>query len=184
MRLFIFIFIFIISFAPSIAGDKYITRTGHIEFISHTPIIDIQGVNDQVASVLNIKTGEMVFAVLMKSFKFKQALAEEHFNENYVDSDTYPRSKFKGKILNISNIDLTQDGMYDVTVEGDLTIKGRTNKIKSKGTMIVKDGMVTAKSGFTIAIADYGIEVPAIVKDKVAKQIPIDIEMVYKPYKK
>lgn len=99
----------IIIFAAALltAGNRYFTRSGIIGFISATPLIDIAGENKAVTSFLDIKTGEIVFSVFIKDFKFKLALAEEHFNENYMYSEKYPQSKFKGKITNINLIDLT-----------------------------------------------------------------------------
>jgi len=174
--------LFILLMTLNLAGfsqDKYITRTGHAYFISHTDIIDIDGDNYQVGSILNIKTGEMIFTVLMKSFQFTLALAEEHFNENYVESHKFPKATFKGKILNIEQIDLTKAGKYSVEVEGDLTIHGETNKIKEKGLLEVKGDKIYATSKFSIALKDYKIGIPKLVADKVAPIIPISINLEY-----
>lgn len=181
---FTLISIFLFLSANAIAQNIYFTKTGHIYFISHTFIIDIDAVNNNTGSFLNIKTGEIILVVIMKSFEFKLALAEEHFNENYVESHKYPKSKFKGKIINIHNIDLAKQGRYDVVVEGELTIHGITNKIKKKGTLVVKNGKIYAKSKFEISLKDYNIKIPNLVKNKVAEIIPIDVNMVYELYNK
>jgi len=160
----------------------YFTRTGHIYFISHTEIIDIDAHNRQVGSFLNIKTGELVFTLLMKSFEFTLPLAEEHFNENYVESEKYPRSTFKGRILNLSPDDYLVAGKHPVEVEGELTIHGVTRKVRETGELTVGNGEIRANSRFTIALDDYRIKVPSIVADRVARVIPIDVVMVYKPY--
>jgi polyisoprenoid-binding protein YceI len=120
----------------------------------------------------------------MKSFIFKEALAQDHFNENYVESDKFPKASFKGNIMEIGKLDLTKEGKYIVSVEGDLTIHGKTNKLKSKGTLEVKNDLIIALSKFEINIYDYGIKIPKIVQDKVNKIIPISVEMKYKPYNK
>ncbi len=164
------------------AGNRYFTRSGVIGFVSATPLIDIAGENKAVTSFLDIKTGEVVFSVFIKDFKFKLALAEEHFNENYMYSEKFPQSRFKGKITNINSIDLTKDGIYIVGVEGQLTIKDRTNSVAAKGTLTVKDGKIEARSEFSVQLKDYNIEVPKIVDDKVAKVIPITVRMIYKAY--
>ncbi len=83
------------------AQDIYFTRTGKIEFHSGSSIEDIDGTNNEVSSMLNIKTGDMAFTVLVKSFHFKRALMEEHFNENYMESEKFPKASFKGKIVNM-----------------------------------------------------------------------------------
>lgn len=176
--------VLICSVHANAAGNRYFTKTGFISFISATPLIDIEGTNNSVTGFLDIKTGEIVFAVFIKDFRFKLALAEEHFNENYMFSEKYPQSKFKGKILNINDLDLTKDGTYFVNVEGNLTIKDRTNPVTVKGSLVVKDGKIDARSEFSVLLKDYNIEVPKIVEDKVAKVIPIKVRMIYEEYKK
>jgi len=178
------ILVFFFFIYVSSAEDKFITRTGHIYIISATALLNLDADNNQVASIINIKTGEMVFTLLMKSFIFKEALAQDHFNENYVESDKFPKASFKGNILEIGKLDLTKEGKYFVDVEGELTIHGKTNKVKSKGTLEVKNDLIIAQSKFEINIYDYGIKIPKIVQDKVNKIIPITVEMKYKPYNK
>ena len=176
---------FIVLICNTVFGqDKYYTRTGHVYFLSHTDVIDIDGNNNQVTSFLDIKTGEMVFAVLIKSFEFTLATAKEHFNESYMESHLYPKSKFKGVIKEIGSFDLTNDGEYRVTVEGDLTIHGITKSVSEPGTLKVKDGKIYGESTFKVAIDDYEIKVPKIVEDRVAKIVDIKIDMVYEPYNK
>jgi len=160
----------------------YFTRTGHIYFISQTEIIDIDAHHRQVGSFLNTKTGELVFTLLMKSFEFSLPLAEEHFNENYVESEKYPKSSFKGKILNHSDIDWSADATVAVRVEGNLEMHGVVKPIKADGELDISKGAIRAKSEFVIALDDYKIKVPSIVADRVAPLIPIKVEMVYHPY--
>ena len=181
-KLFIIIAVTASIFSVVNAQSKYYTRSGHIYFMSHTDIIDIDANNHQVVSFLDIQTGEMVFAVLMKSFEFTLATAEEHFNETYAESDRYPKAKFTGKILEIDKIDLTKPGKYNVTVQGDLTIKNRTHNITEKGTLEVKGGKIIGKSAFNIAIADYNIHVPKVVEERVAKIVNLKINMEYTSY--
>ena len=176
------LFVLILGSKMQAQSDLLFTKTGHIYFISHTDIIDIDANNNQVGSILNTKTGEIVFTLLMKSFEFKLALAYEHFNENYVESHLYPKSKFNGSILNIKTVDFSKDGIYLVDVDGDLSIHGQTKKIKTSGTISIKEGKVYAKSNFEIALADYKIEVPYLVKDRVAQKIQIQVNMTYEPY--
>lgn len=162
-------------------AQKYMTRNGYIGFYSHTSIEDIKADNNQVASALDISTGDIVFQVLIKSFHFEKALMEEHFNENYMESEKFPRSTFNGKIMNLSDIDFSKAGKYDVTVEGDLNIHGVTNKIKASGTIeVIADG-INASSKFNIVPEDYKINIPGIVRDKISKSLEITVAMKYTP---
>jgi polyisoprenoid-binding protein YceI len=159
-------------------AQKYFTRTAKISFdaTAKGSPEDIQAVNNEVANIVDMKTGDMVFQVLIKSFKFERALMQEHFNENYMESDKFPKAEFKGMIGNIAAIDLKEDKTYDVKVEGKLTMHGVTNTVSVPGTLIVKDGAITMKAKFVAALADYKISLPGVVADKVGKTALIVIE--------
>ena len=100
---------------------------------------------------------------------------QKHFNQdNFLDTQTHPKAKLKGNVSNIDEIDFSKDGNYDAIVEGELTIKGVTNKIKEKGTITVSGNKINAKSKFNITLADYGIE---FVKGKPASNIAETVEV-------
>ena len=169
--------------AAGLHAQKYITRNGHIGFYSHTPLEDIKADNNQVASILDISKNEIVFQALMKSFIFDRALMQEHFNENYVESDKFPKATFEGKIIKPENLDLTKKGKYDVTVEGNMTIHGVTKKISEPGQMEVSDGDITAHSEFLVKPEDYNIDIPGVVRQKIAQDITVKVDMKYSPMK-
>jgi len=162
-------------------AQKYMTKTGFVGFFSHTPVEDIKGDNNQAASVLDISNGELVFQVLIKSFRFEKALMEEHFNENYMESEKFPKSTFKGKITNLASVDFTRPGKYDVTVEGDLSIRDVTNRISVKGEIEVLTGGINATSKFIIVPEEYKINIPGVVKEKIAKNLDVSVNMKYAP---
>jgi len=157
------------------------TKNGFISFYGHTPMEDIKADNNQVASVLDISTGDLVFQVLIKSFRFDRALMEEHFNENYMESDKFPKATFKGKITNLQSVNFAKNGTYDVTVEGDLTIRDATNKINAKGTIEVIAGGINANSKFLISPEDYKINIPGVVREKIAKNLEVTVTIKYSP---
>jgi polyisoprenoid-binding protein YceI len=161
----------------NVQAQKYITKNGHIRFFSGTPVEDIEADNRQVNCALDQQTGDFVFKVLMKSFQFEKALMQEHFNENYVESDKFPNATFNGKVKNINTIDFGKNGIYNAVIEGDLTIKGITKKVSEKGTFEVKEGKVTGKSTFNILLADYGIKIPNTVASNISKSIRIDVDV-------
>lgn len=183
-RLAILFFLSVVPLMASTQDTLWFTRSGHIYFISHTDIIDIDANHYQVGSFFNTRTGELVFTLLMKSFQFTLPLAEEHFNENYVESEKYPKSTFKGKITGYDPARLLSNADYPVEVEGDLTIHGVTARVKEKGVIRKNGDEIRATSRFNILLDTYRIKVPNIVADRVATVIPIDVEMVYKLYQK
>ena len=174
-------FFLLAGFVLSANAQKYMTRNGYIGFYSHTPMEDIKGDNNQVASILDTSTGEFVFQVLIKSFHFEKALMEEHFNENYMESEKFPKSSFKGKITDLASVDFSKPGNYDVTVEGDLNIHNVTNKVIVKGNVEVISGGINANSKFNIVPEDYKINIPGVVRDNIAKNLEVTVSIKYLP---
>lgn len=180
MRRLFFIVLCYSSLLKLHAQENYMTRNGQISFFSSTPLEDIKATNNEVASVVNKKTGSVQFIVLIKSFQFRKAAMQGHFNgKDYMDSDRFPKAELKGNIANISAVDFTKDGTYPVTVEGTLNMHGVSNKIRIPGNIIVKENTITASSVFTIKLADYQISVPTIVSKKVAEKVEVTVNCNY-----
>jgi hypothetical protein len=177
----LFVLFFLLTIALAVNAQKYMTRNGFVGFFSHTPMEDIKGDNNQVSGVLDISTGEIVFQALIKSFHFDRALMEEHFNENYMESDKFPKTTFKGKITNLSSVNFSKSGTYEVTVEGDLMIHDVTNRITTKGTLEVVDGGINANAKFNIVPEDYKITIPGVVREKINKDLEVIVAMKYAP---
>ena len=148
-----------------------ITKTVSLKsgFFSETPIEDISAVNNKVSAVFDASTNDLVFQLNITDFKFPIALMQEHFNENYLESDLYPRSTFSGKVLKSKN--------DTATVQGDLTIHGKTNKIKVNGSMIRNKKSIIISTVFSVMLEDYNIRIPKIVMYKIAEEIDIKVNI-------
>jgi len=177
MKKLILIGVIMISSTASFA-QNYITRTGKIIFnaTSKKSPEKIEGINNEVANILDTRTGKIVFQVLIKSFKFEKELMQEHFNENYMESNKYPKADFKGNITNINEVNFSKDGVYSIKTAGQLTIHGITSDVTIPGTLTVKGNTITAKAQFSILLKDYKIEIPSLVSDKVSNEATITIE--------
>ncbi|MGB3077183.1 MAG: YceI family protein [Chitinophagales bacterium] len=168
----------------SSAQNKYFDKNCDVTFLSNTPLEKIEGQNSSAVSVLDISTGSMDFAVLNTAFEFHQALLQEHFNENYMESEKYPKATFKGQIKNIAAVNFKADGTYPIEVSGTLTMHGVSKDIQTKGTVKVSGGAIQGVSSFSVKPEDYNIEIPSVVKDKIAKDIAINVSANYLPYTK
>ncbi len=169
---------------PADQAGKYFTRSGNVSFNCGTSLEKIEGVNHKAASVLDASTGQLEFTVLIKAFIFDRALMEDHFNENYMESDKYPKAVFKGSIQNNSTVDYSKKGTYHVVVSGDLTIHGVTKPIRTEADLTVMDKNIAAKGGFNVNLSDFNIEIPSLVKDKIDKEAKIVIDILYEPLNK
>lgn len=165
------------------AQDKFFTKTGNITFISKGSLETIEANHKAVTCVLDIKTGNVAFSVLMKGFEFEKALMQEHFNENYVESDKYPKAEFKGTVTNNADINYSKDGTYTVNVKGNLTMHGETKETVTNGIVIIKAGKIQASSSFNILLSDYKIEIPKIVKDNITNNVKIEVNCSLEPLK-
>lgn len=165
----------------STAQDKYYTKSGHIEFVSKGEIETIQARHKSVTCVLDSKTGAVQFSVLMKGFEFKKALMQEHFNENYVESDKYPKAEFRGQITNNNEIGYTKEGTYTAHVKGKLTLHGQTRDVKTDGKVMVKDGKLLISSTFAVQASDYNISIPALVKQHISNTVTITVNGSLEP---
>lgn len=173
-----FIFSILILAGHCLIAQTSYTKNGNISFFSKTNLEDISAENDQVMSTLDVQTGQLQFSVLVKAFRFKKSLMEEHFNENYLESDKFPKATFKGNIKEWK-IDLSKDGSFPVSVAGDLTIHGVTNSVNVPATITIKNGIVTGNTTFNIKVDDYKISIPKLVKDNIAETIKITVSCVY-----
>lgn len=169
--------------ASTNAQDKYFTKNGTITFDATTSTSPekVAAVNKAVTCVLDGKTGNAQFSVLMKGFEFEQALMREHFHENYLESEKFPRALFKGQIINPSQINYSRNGNYDVTVKGQLTMHGLTKDVETNGKVSVNAGKISIAAKFSVLLNDYGIEVPRLVSDKVAKSASIKVDCSLQP---
>ena len=176
-----FFFIFLLWAACAHAQTLYFTNSGTISFFSSAPLEDIEAKNTHVGSVLNLKDGSLIFKVSVIKFKFPNATMEEHFNENYMETEKYPNADFKGRVMDFGNVDLTKDGKINVVITGDLTIHGVTNKVTHKGVLERKGANITANAKFPIRVADYKIDIPRMVIKNVAEVVDVTVDLVYEP---
>lgn len=181
MKKALFTFIAIMLLGSVVFGQKIITKTAMVKFYSHTPVEDIEAFNNQTLSVLNTENGQVAFSLLMKSFEFEKALMQEHFNEKYVESTTYPKATFKGAIKNLDEINFKKDGTYDATVSGTMSMHGETREVITKGSVRVEGDNIMVTAEFKIAPGDYSIKIPSVVAEKIAKEIKVLVEATYTP---
>lgn len=166
------------------SAQVYVSKSSTVHFFSETPMENIEATSKEATSVLNSQTGELLITIGITSFKFPSKLMEEHFNENYMETEKYPKSEFKGKIVDLKAVDFKKDGVYNVVVEGDLTVHGVKKAKKINAKLEVKGGQVTGTSKFVINLEEFKIERPKIVWEKIAENIDVDVNFVYAPYVK
>jgi len=165
-------------FVKADAQKLFATNMGQISFYASTPLEDVRAVNNEADSKMLQKNGQIIFSVLTKGFVFKNALMQDHFNENYMESTKYPKADFKGFITNIASVDFSKDGIYNIIAAGDLTIHGVTQKVQSYGTLQVKGASITIVSKFKVVLKDYNVT-GNYIGTKIAPEVEISINCKY-----
>lgn len=172
--------IFILAGFKTFSQDKKITKTGTIVFEASVPSFEeVKAKNESVTCVVNTKTGEIASLALMRGFRFKVALMEEHFNENYIESDKYPKATFKGKIqgFNWNNIG---NSPREFKMKGILEVHGKTKEISTSVFLRKVDDDLEIISAFSVNIKDFDIDIPKVISMKVAETVNIKTTFLVK----
>ncbi|GAB3836318.1 YceI family protein [Hymenobacter jeollabukensis] len=180
-RLFTLLAATLLLAAPLSAQQRYTTRSASIDFFSDAPLEDISAKNTQVTAAIDLLSQQMAFVATMKEFVFPDGLMQAHFNENFVESEKYPRATFSGRLLGIPESGMPTAGIVPVEVEGDLTIHGVKRRVKVPGTLEFIDKQLVAKAKFSVAPADYKIDIPSLIKEHIAKTVDITVYAVCAP---
>ena len=163
------------------AAQSYVGKNIKTAIFSSTPVEDIRAASTSGTAAIVGRTREIVVQVPIKSLEFDRKLMQEHFNENYMESDKYPQAKFKGSIDQV--IDFTKDGNYDVSVTGILSVHGVDKTRTIPGKLSIKDGIVQIYTEFKVACADHKIKIPTLIVTKVAEVINIKVDGKLNPVK-
>ena len=140
------------------SNGKLVSKKTHFKIYSHTPAEDIEANNYKSVGTLNTSTGEIVFSVPMQSYEFEKALMQKHYNsKKFLNTKKFPKSKLVGKITNLSDVDFSKNGTYNITIEGDLSLHGVTNKINEKASITVNGNQLVLNSKFNLTLADFAI---------------------------
>ena len=150
-------------FCLSLSGQQYLTRQGTLTFDAGSPLEDIRATSNSATAVYDAKDGKLGVQVLMTSFEFRRALMQEHFNENYVESEVYPKAVFKGEF---------KDGR----AIGTLDIHGVSQDVNVPATLVKENDAVRLKASFAVTIEDFGVAIPRAVANKIDPEAKITVD--------
>jgi hypothetical protein len=177
------IIIFALIMGYSANAQQFVAKTGKAHFFSKNTMEDIEATSNTAVCALNTTTKKIVVKIRNTSFKFKSGLMQEHFNENYMESDKYEFSSLDAVI--VENIDFTKDGIYDVTIKGTLDIHGVKVEREIKGKLTIKNGVpVNGTAKFDVKLADHKIKIPSLLGSNIAEVIPVDVDFNFEKYEK
>lgn len=171
-----------IALSTSLSAQIYMAKNCEITFFSESPLENIEAINKAAKPILNTSTGDLQTKIAMAAFVFEKPLMQEHFNENYAESEKFPSATLKGKINEV--IDWTKDGEYKATVTGKLNLHGVEKDRIFDGTVTIKGSEITISTKFNIHIADHDIKVPSLYVKNIAEDVEVKLNATLEPYKK
>ncbi|MFN4885997.1 MAG: YceI family protein [Bacteroidota bacterium] len=170
-----FLALFALLLFSNASAQKYFSKTAHIRFFSHTSIEDIKADNYKSELVINKSTGAVQASALIKMFEFEKALMQEHFNENYMESNQFPKATFSGK-GDFSQVNFGADGNYSIPVAGSLTLHGVTKNVNIKVNVKIQGGKITGDTKFVINPKDHGIKIEDAYAGKISDKIDVSVK--------
>jgi hypothetical protein len=165
----------LLATVTGVRAQTCLTKNGFIGFYSKTPLEDIRAENNQVYAIIDLGKKNLAFSVLLKGFIFTKELMQEHFNENYVESDKCPKSTFTGAYT--GDVFPDKDGSYQIQVKGNLNLHNVTRSIEIPATLEVSQGKLSGHASFKVRPEDFNITIPSIVRDKIAKEMNVEIRI-------
>ena len=171
-------YLFFVEGSHVFSQETYGTKSGEIRFEAVvSSFVPVKAVNKEVSAILNAESGELAVLVLIRDFRFKVALMEEHFNENYMESQHYPKATFKGRLQRFSKGVLADGRTVETMVKGQLTIKGSTKEVASKAMVKKQDGRISLQTVFEVNPSDFDIEIPKIVQNKIGDNVSVTVAL-------
>ncbi len=173
----VLLFILLLTFSNSFSqsSNKLLLNNGSVKFISNAALETIQANSNKLKGLLLTNERTFAFTVDVNTFNgFNGSIQREHFNENYMESDTYPRASFSGKI--VEDINFLKDGMYELRAKGKLTIHGVEKERTIKIQMETKNGRINVNAKFNVLLEDHNISIPSVVNQKIAEEVAVEVK--------
>jgi polyisoprenoid-binding protein YceI len=161
-------------------SQVYLCKDGHTKFTSEAPLELIKAQSDKTTGVLDCATKNVAFSIDIDSFDgFNSGLQKEHFRENYMETEKYPKATFKGKI--IEDVDFSKNGSTQVRAKGIFNIHGAEKEKIVKVKITIKDKEISVDSNFEVPLEDHNIKIPKVVNQKIASIIMVEVKATLKP---
>jgi len=179
MRIIILMSLYLLGLVGKTQAQVYMTTTGLTQIFSETPMENISADNKVVSAALNTATKDVAVRIQVIGFKFPNKLMEEHFNENYMETEKFPTSSFKGKIIDV--IDFQKSGTYEVNIKGVLEMHGVKQEKTIKAKLQIGSDKIVVDAPFDVKLADFKVDVPKLVFEKIAEVISVKNRFILLP---
>ncbi len=152
-----------------------ISKKSYVHIYSYTPIEDIDASLNDGLAILSTDTKEVAYILNIQSLTFKNALMQEHFNENYIESEKFPKATLIGSLS--GDVNFSKMGIYNLSVKGKLKMHGVEQVISVPIELnILEDLSVSLKTDFLVKLEDFGIRIPKLMFTRIAEEIKVSVE--------
>lgn len=169
----VIILVAVFTIGQVFAQSPIIDRAGTASFFSEAPLENIDATNKKVLGAISLEKGTLAVSMLIKDFHFDKSLMEEHFNENYLESEKFPKSTFKGNISNFQDLNFSKPGSFDALVTGEIELHGVKKPLETTVRFVISDQRISAETTFNLAVADFDIEIPKLVFKNIAEIVEV-----------
>ena len=174
--------LFALAIACSAHAQKYFTKNAKISFTSKTPIETIHADNGQVLAIIDPASKQVAFSLLIRGFLFEKQLMQDHFNEEVLESDKYPKASFTGQITD--DINLAKPGKHTVHLTGMLAMHGVTKPLATQADIEMVSGSLKASCNFKVNFKDYNIKMPSVLQNNISPSILVSVKANAQPMNK
>ncbi len=175
MKILLSIILFFCVCSPTLA-QTYKSVQSWISFFSDAPVEDIEAINTKGKSAMNIGNGEIVFSIPIRGFEFHKSLMQQHFNENYLETDRHPNATFKGRI---TGYDTLNRAWQPAIAMGKMNIHGVEKEVRYDGKIRITQDSVFVEAEFPVRLEDYKIKIPRVVFYNIAEVVDVTVKFSY-----
>jgi len=165
-----------------VSASGLLAKGGMVRFFSKTSIMDIEGVTKTAVSSLDLDSGKIVIKSRNTTYIFPDKLMQEHFNENYMESEKFPVSSFSGTVTAMDHDAFNAGKKVTVVVDGILDVHGVGKHYRSLAYLQKgQNGAVVGDTKFFVKMADHGIKIPSVVAANLCDSMEITSKFTWLP---
>lgn len=161
-------------------AQRYKSTESYIRFFSEAPLENIDAINESSSAMIDAGDQTLVIVVPIKEFRFRKKLMQQHFNENYLESDKYPKAVFEGSIQGWDGT----NGDFEAVALGTLEMHGVTQQVQVEGQLNKDENGLVLTTVFEVQLEDYKIKIPKAVFYKIAEVVEVTAKFTFEPYEK
>ncbi|HKI44220.1 MAG TPA: YceI family protein [Balneolales bacterium] len=167
------VFSSLFTLAGAAHAQVYMTKHGHVQFVSHSTLEDFTGKSDYLVGRINLADSTVQFYIDLTTVSTGVRLRDEHMQEEYLQTDKYPFAQFSGKI--VSSFNPASADTQQVTVKGTFKVHNVSHVITVSGKVKISPQKLYVYAAWPVKLGDYNIRIPQVLFMKVSPTQAVSI---------